>query len=107
MKLSDMNTIRKKMVTYFENVTPEQLESDLKKADFDFYNSLDDSPVVYSPPKRIVRHKLYGELVVVDELGNSDKAIAVIKRDYDDYQNGKCDTQPYPSYFLKSDLFNV
>ncbi len=34
------------MEACFATVTPEQLEADLKRADFDFYNSL-DSPVVY------------------------------------------------------------
>ena len=37
------------METYFSTVTQEQLEADLKKADFEFYNSIEDSPIVYSP----------------------------------------------------------
>lgn len=39
------------MKEYFDSVTPEQLEKDLAAADFDFYNSIEDSPIVYYPEK--------------------------------------------------------
>ena len=53
MKSEDIKIMKERMETYFSTVTPEQLEADLKKADFDFYNSLTDSPIVYSPKKEI------------------------------------------------------
>lgn len=39
------------MNKYFDSVAPEQLEKDLAAADFDHYNSIEDSPIVYSPEK--------------------------------------------------------
>jgi hypothetical protein len=57
MKSEDIKIMREKMEAYFSTVTPEQLESDLKKADFDFYNSLPDSPIVYDPNVKIYEYK--------------------------------------------------
>lgn len=48
---SPHDIIRERMEEYFSKVSQEELEADLKKADFDFYNSIEDSPVVYSPPE--------------------------------------------------------
>jgi hypothetical protein len=57
MNPDHIKTIREKMETYFSTVTPEQLEADLKKADFDFYNSIVDSPVVHDPNEKIYQYK--------------------------------------------------
>jgi len=45
------------MQEYFSKVTPEQLEADLKKADFDFYNKIVDSPVVHDPNEKVYQYK--------------------------------------------------
>lgn len=46
-----------KMRKYFSTVTPEQFKEDLKKANFDFYNSIIDSPVVHDPNEKIYQYK--------------------------------------------------
>lgn len=57
MNPDHIKIMREKMEKYFSTVTPEQFAEDLKKADFDFYNSLPDSPVVHDPNVKIYDYK--------------------------------------------------
>lgn len=55
--MNHIKEMTEKMREYFSTVTPEQFKEDLKKADFDFYNSIVDSPVVHDPNEKIYQYK--------------------------------------------------